>query len=70
MASRRDLDLKAQAWNYYQITTHLPAENIRVYDESFAKCKLDLVCLLHETVCVMHIIFVADATANARELTS
>jgi hypothetical protein len=37
MASARDLELKAQAWNHYQITTHLPAENIRVYDENFAK---------------------------------
>jgi len=37
MASARDLELKAQAWDRYQITTHLPAENIRVYDENFAK---------------------------------
>ena len=37
MASARDLELKAQAWERYQITTHLPAENIRVYDENFAK---------------------------------
>ncbi|DBA92635.1 TPA: hypothetical protein ACH3X1_002853 [Trebouxia sp. C0004] len=37
MATARDLQLKAQAWNQYQITTHLPAENIRVYDENFAK---------------------------------
>ncbi len=39
MASARDLELKAQAWDRYQITTHLPAENIRVYDENFAKRK-------------------------------
>ena len=37
MASARDLELKAQAWERYQITTHLPAENIRVYDENFAE---------------------------------
>ena len=37
MASAHDLKLKAQAWDKYQITTHLPAENIRVYDENFAK---------------------------------
>ena len=37
MARARDLELKAQAWERYQITTHLPAENIRVYDENFAK---------------------------------
>ena len=37
MASAHDLELKAQAWERYQITTHLPAENIRVYDENFAK---------------------------------
>ena len=39
MASVRDLELKAQAWDNFQITTHLPAENIRVYDENFAKRK-------------------------------
>ena len=39
MATIHDLELKAQAWHNYQITTHLPAENIRVYDENFAKRK-------------------------------
>lgn len=37
MASQRDLEMKAKAYHNYQITTHLPAQNIRVYDEDFAK---------------------------------
>lgn len=37
MASQQDLEMKAKAYQNYQITTHLPAQNIRVYDEDFAK---------------------------------
>lgn len=37
MASQQDLKMKAKAYQNYQITTHLPAQNIRVYDEDFAK---------------------------------
>lgn len=37
MASTEDLRLKAQAWREHQITTHLPARNVRVYDADFAK---------------------------------
>ena len=37
MASAEDLRLKAQAWREHQITTHLPARNVRVYDADFAK---------------------------------
>ena len=44
MASQRDLEMKAKAYHNYQITTHLPAQNIRVYDEDFAKCKP--ICIL------------------------
>lgn len=39
MASQQDLEMKAEAYHKYQITTHLPAQNIRVYNEDFAKCK-------------------------------
>ena len=46
MASRHDLQLKAQAWREHQITTHLPAENIRVYDDNFAKCEAPSTCAI------------------------
>lgn len=39
MASERDLELKAKAWNERSLTTHLPAADIRIYDEDFAKCE-------------------------------
>jgi hypothetical protein len=37
MASERDLHLKAKGWNNRMLTTHLPAADIRIYDEDFAK---------------------------------
>jgi len=36
MASPRDLEVKARAYARRQLTTHLPAQDIRVYDEEFA----------------------------------
>ncbi len=37
MASDNDLRLKKKAWDEHSITTHLPAQNIRIYDAEFAK---------------------------------
>ena len=31
------LQRKRQAWEEHQITTHLPAKDVRVYDDDFAK---------------------------------
>ena len=31
------LQRKRQAWEQHQITTHLPAKDVRVYDADFAK---------------------------------
>ena len=60
MASARDLEMKAKAYDNYQITTHLPAQNIRVYDEDFAKRESRLLC--HHCPCKLCLILSCSMT--------
>ena len=66
MASARDLEMKAKAYDNYQITTHLPAQNIRVYDEDFAKRESRLPC--HHCPCMLCLILSCSMTAPLQDI--
>lgn len=66
MASAYDLEMKAKAYDSYQITTHLPAQNIRVYDEDFAKRESRLPC--HHCPCMLCLILSCSMTTSLRDV--